>query len=48
MNFGITRALAGVDSFAELGILLRSGRHTRAWIEQGRPVSRVPHPGESA
>ena len=30
MNLGITRALAGVNSFTELGLLLRSGRHTRA------------------
>lgn len=43
MNFGITRALAGVDSFTELGLLLRSGRHIRAWIEGGRSVP-VPHP----
>jgi hypothetical protein len=43
MNLGITRALAGVDSFTELGLLLRSGRHTRAWIDQGRPAP-VPHP----
>lgn len=43
MNFGITRALAGVDSWAELGLVLRAGRHMRAWIDAGRPVP-VPHP----
>jgi len=43
MNFGISRALAGVDSWTELGLLLRTGRHMRAWIEAGRPVP-VPHP----
>ena len=43
MNFGITRALAGVDSWTELGILLRSGRHLRAWVDKGKPAP-VPHP----
>jgi len=42
MNFGITRALAGVDSWTDLGILLRSGRHLRKWTDAGRPVP-VPH-----
>jgi len=42
MNFGITRALAGVDSFEELGRVFRSGRHMRAWVEAGKPVP-VPH-----
>jgi hypothetical protein len=43
MNFGITRALAGVGSWSEVGRMLRSGRHMRVWLEQGRPVP-VPHP----
>lgn len=43
MNFGITRALAGVDSWTDLGRLFRSGRHLRAWYDEGRPVP-VPHP----
>lgn len=43
MNFGITRALAGVESWTEFGRMLRSGRHLRAWEEAGRPVP-VPHP----
>ena len=42
MNFGITRALAGVDSIEELGRVFRSGRHMRAWVEAGKPVP-VPH-----
>jgi hypothetical protein len=42
MNFGITRALAGVDTFTELGLLMRSGRHLRAWIDNGKPAP-VPH-----
>jgi hypothetical protein len=43
MNLGITRALAGVDSWSELGLVLRGGRHMRAWVDAGRPVP-VPHP----
>lgn len=43
MNFGITRALAGVDSWTEFGLALRAGRHLRAWTDAGRPVP-VPHP----
>lgn len=43
MNFGITRALAGVDTWTELGLFLRSGRRMRAWIDAGKPVP-VPHP----
>jgi hypothetical protein len=43
MNFGITRALAGVDSWAELGLVLRGGRHIRAWVDAGKPAP-VPHP----
>lgn len=43
MNFGITRALAGVDSWTELGVMLRAGRHLRAWAAAGRPAP-VPHP----
>lgn len=42
MNFGITRALAGVDSWTELGLLLRGGRHMRAWLDAGKPTP-VPH-----
>jgi hypothetical protein len=43
MDFGIPRLLAGVDSWTELGRMLRGGRRLRAWIEAGRPVP-VPHP----
>jgi hypothetical protein len=43
MNFGITRALAGVDSWTELGLFLRSGRRIRRWIDEGKPAP-VPHP----
>lgn len=43
MNLGITRALAGVDTWTELGLFLRSGRRMRAWIDAGKPVP-VPHP----
>lgn len=43
MNFGITRVLAGVDSWTELGLMLRAGRHMRAWTDAGRPAP-VPHP----
>lgn len=42
MNFGITRALAGVDSWTELGLYLRSGRRMRAWLDAGKPMP-VPH-----
>ncbi len=38
MNFGITRALAGVDSWNDFGLLLWSGRKTRSWMDEGRPV----------
>lgn len=43
MNFEIPRALAGVDSWTELGRFLRSGRRVRAWLDAGKPVP-VPHP----
>lgn len=43
MNFGITQALGGVDSWTELGLVLRDKRRMRTWIEKGRPVP-VPHP----
>ena len=43
MNFGITRALAGVDTWTELGLFLRAGRRLRTWIDAGKPVP-VPHP----
>jgi hypothetical protein len=42
MNFGITRLLAGVDSWTELNRMLRGGRHMRAWVEAGNPAP-VPH-----
>lgn len=47
MNFGITRALAGVNSIAELGLVLRSGRHMRAWVDAGRPFP-FPMPSKCA
>ena len=43
MDFGIPRALAGAESWAELGRFLRGGRRVRAWIDAGKPVP-VPHP----
>jgi hypothetical protein len=43
MNFGIPRALAGVDTWTELGLVLRAGRRLRTWTDAGRPVP-VPHP----
>ena len=43
MNFGITRRLAGVESWTELGRVLRGSRHTRAWLDAGTPAP-VPHP----
>jgi hypothetical protein len=38
MNFNIPRALAGADSWNDLGMVLRSARKTRAWFDQGMPV----------
>jgi len=42
MNFGITRRLAGVDSWKDLARVLRGSRHTRAWLDAGTPAP-VPH-----
>ena len=43
MNFGITRRLAGVDSWTDLGRVLRGSRHLRDWLDAGTPAP-VPHP----
>jgi len=39
MSFSFARTLAGVDSLAELGLVLRTGRHMRVWIDTNRPAT---------